>query len=703
MLLLCAMRQGPFISACLALVLATGHSAPARSDELHGFILPDEGPRAVHVPEGPDKTLFLQALTVNKQARYSDAEQLFTALLKSHPSSPLAMPARAYLADLMAKKGTDQDRRAAIEAYRALMKDDPTSSNTARARWRMGDLYALGHMLVEAKATYEQVLVHAPKEAARALVGLGLVLLDSAQWKEAEHAFEQVGAHTDDSRLVMPATFGLAEALYRQQQWESAQSVYESGMRQWPTGIDVQPQMLIFLADIKTHLKKEPEARGLLEKFYNLYPTRPEAPSVLLHIGDSWRQVSRIDRAKTLYASVIRQYAGSPHEAIARMRLVELEKDARMPTAAAGPQLGIEALFEGRRSIESDPQEQEKWLEQIAQTYGGIALGSEALFHLGELLESLDRRLDAVGIYRQLSDRKGRVEGDPWPLKGGLRIVQLLQPWMESALELHDDVTAVNLFYRHGTFGADLYAGQTLLLQIADAHYRMGFFPQAVKLYQGLAKPSVPTSIREWAMYGLGRTYYDQRDFPAARRVFERSLLQFPSAQSRTAVLEHLAETFQQLEDWGGVIRTCHLWLRHETAHSLPERRHMRLLMARAQVASGQSVHALETLVRAIPVKSRTHDGWLQYADQLFGAQQYDRAAEEYTHVIESHGSSTDGEWARLQLAKVRRAQKRYDEARVLLHEVQSMATDDLVGRISAALLADLPQTKKKQESHDGR
>jgi predicted negative regulator of RcsB-dependent stress response len=58
--------------------------------------------------------------------------------------------------------------------------------------------------------------------------------------------------------------------------------------------------------------------------------------------------------------------------------------------------------------------------------------------------------------------------------------------------------------------------------------------------------------------------------------------------------------------------------------------------------------------------------------------------------------SSSDGEWARLQLAKVRRTQKRYDEARTLLHEVQSMATDDLVARISAALLADLPETKKK-------
>jgi tetratricopeptide (TPR) repeat protein len=224
----------------------------------------------------------------------------------------------------------------------------------------------------------------------------------------------------------------------------------------------------------------------------------------------------------------------------------------------------------------------------------------------------------------------------------------------------------------------------------------MGFFPQAIKLYHTMVKPSMSTSIRERAMYGLGRTYYDQRDFKAAKRVFERLLLQFPAAQTKPAILQYLAETLREQTDWSGVIRICKLWLRHETAHSLQERQRMRLLMAKAQAESGQSFQALETLSRAVSVKGHRREGWLHYADQLFLAHQYDRAAEQYSQVIQDAHSATDREWARLQLAKVRRAQKRYPEARTLLKDVQSTTTDDLVSRISAAMLADIPEDKKK-------
>jgi hypothetical protein len=118
-------------------------------------------------------------------------------------------------------------------------------------------------------------------------------------------------------------------------------------------------------------------------------------------------------------------------------------------------------------------------------------------------------------------------------------------------------------------------------------------------------------------------------------------------------------------------------------------------LLAHAQLAIGHATEALETLARTIPAASgKISDTSLRYADQLHLAGRYEQAAMRYLHVIQGMPSPADAEWARLQLAKVRRAQKRYGDARALLQEVQSMTTDDLVGRISAALLADLPQTR---------
>lgn len=693
------MRKRSSIVALLIVVLSLLVSKPANADQLHSFVLPDDGPRYQAPIKGPDGSLFTDGITAFGQERYQDAEQAFDSLIKNFPTSPLVQASRAFLADLIAKGGTDHQRRQAIEAYRALIRDDPSSSNASRARWRIGDLYAQDRWLVEAKASYEQALAESSKEAPRALLGLGLVLLEGAQWKDAVHAFQQVKTRTEDERLIVPAMFGLAEALARAKQWDKAHSAYESGGRQWPAAFKLHPESMLLFADVKVHLQKHAEARALLAQFYNLHPHHTEAPSALIQIGDSWRQGGRFDRAKTLYAAVIQNHSGTYQESIARMRLAEVAREGLVQEPKAGPQLGIEAMLEGRQAGEADSRAQEELLEHIAQSYASVSLGSEALFHLGEHLEALDRRLEAVEAYRRASERKGLIADDLWPDSAGRRLVTILGSWMIAALQAHDDLTAVNLYYRHGASGEELYAGNAILLQVAEAHHRLGFSPQAIKLYRSLVKDTVPDAVREKAFVGLGLAYLEQQDWPAARRVFERTLLQYPAGQSRSLVLGYLAETLHRQGEWNAVIRVCRLWLGHAHADAMasPEGRQMRHLLANAQLAIGHASEALVTLAGTMTTPgAKTPDTWLRYADQLVVSGRYEQAAMHYLHVIQSPSSPTDAQWARFQLAKVRRAQKRYGEVRTLLQEVQSMATDDLVGRISAALLADLPQTAKR-------
>lgn len=676
-------------------MLSAQISDPAHADRLHSFTLPDDGPRYEAPVKGSDGALFTEGITAFAQERYQDAEQAFNTLVNNYPTSPLRGASRAYAADLIAKGDTDRHRRQAIEGYRALIREESPSANASRARWRIGDLYAQGRWLIEAKASYEQSLAESPTEAPRALFGLGLVFLEGGQWKDAEHTFQQVKKRTEDERLVVPATFGLAEALGRAKQWEQAQSAYESGIRRWPAAFKRRPESILLFADVKLHLRKHAEARALLEQFYNLYPTHAEAPTALIRVGDSWRQTARIDRAKTLYAAVIQKHSGTYQESVARMRLAELARESFVQDRKPGPELGIEALLTGRPATDDESREQEEMFEQIAQAYADVELGSEALFHLGEHLEARDRRLESVDVYRRLSDRKGRIEDDPWPEAAGRRLGAILGPWMVAALQSHDDLTAVNLFYRHGAFGEELYVGNEILLSLADAHHRLGFSPQAIKLYRSLVRDTVPDAIREKAFVGLGLAYLEQQDLPAAKRVFERTLLQYPAGQSRAIALNHLAETLHRQGDWNGVIRVCRLWLRHAEAQSAHGRRMLHLL-ANAQVKIGHAREALDTLARTIEASSaKAHGPSLPYADQLLDVGQYEQAATRYLQVIHTPSSPADGEWARLQLAKIRRAQKRYGDARTLLQEVQSMTTDELVHRISGALLADLPQTTR--------
>jgi TolA-binding protein len=634
------MQKRPSISALLTLILFAHLSEPAKADQLHRITLPDDGPRYEGSLKGADGDLFTRGMTALGQERYPDAEQAFNTLLTNFPSSPLTDASLAFLAEIFAKGGTDQQRRLAIDAYRTLIREGPSSVNASRARWRIGDLYAQGRWLIEAKASYEQALAESPGDAARALFGLGLVFLEEAQWKDAEHAFQQVRTRTEDDRLLSLATVGLAEALVRAKQWDKAQSAYESGIQRWPTVFKAHPESMLLFADVEMNFRKHAEARAIWEQFYNLYPAHTEAPSTLIRIGDSWRQAGRTDRGKTLYAAVIQKHAGTYQESVARMRLVEVARERLLREPKPGPQLGIDTVLDGRPALDAEVREQEEMLEQIAEAYASVELGSEALFHLGEHLESLDRRLEAVQVYRRLSDRKGLVADDPWPEAAGRRLVDILGPWIQAALRAHDDLTAVNLFYRHGAFADSLYAGHDLLLQLADAHHRLGFSPQAIKLYQTLVRDTAPESVREKEFFVLVRAYRDQHDLPAARRVFERTLLQYPTGRSKPIELQHLAETLQRQGDWNGVIRMCRLWLRHADAPSPRERQHMLYLLASAQAETGQVRQALDTLARVIPSGSSKANGTcLRYADHLLLAGQFEQAAARYTQVIRTSPS----------------------------------------------------------------
>src|SRR5215207_674816 len=138
------MRKRSSIPALFILVLSLPFYAPANADQLHNFTLPDDGPRYESPGKGPDGSLFTDGIAALGQERYQDAEQLFDSLVKNFPTSPLVEASRAFLADLIAKGGTDHQRRQAIEAYRDLIRADRSSANAPRARWRIGDLYAQG-------------------------------------------------------------------------------------------------------------------------------------------------------------------------------------------------------------------------------------------------------------------------------------------------------------------------------------------------------------------------------------------------------------------------------------------------------------------------------------------------------------------------------------------------------------------------------
>jgi tetratricopeptide (TPR) repeat protein len=674
-------------------------SRPASSSGLSDFgsprfDLPDDGPRYDKPVKGPWASIFLKGVRAYQQHDFTNAEAGFRELLKQFPASPVTGASRAFLADILAAGRTDAHRHQAIEAYRALIRDNPASPNAARARWRIGDLYAEAGWFVEGKGAYEQALSNAAADRPRTLLGLGMIVMAAGQWKEAERIFQQVRTSTTDDRVLEPATFALADVLHAQERLEEAQGIYDTGAQRWLPFLKRHPRSLLSAAALKMRLKRYGEARRFYTLFYNLYPRHENAAAVLIRIGDTWRSTDRTDRARVAYAAAMRH--GASGEAVARMRLAELGQDlvAQVPDHALRRTVG--AMFEVQPTAIVDETEQQDIFRTIARSYHGTGLGNEALFHLGEHFELAHRHAEAVQAYRDLSDRKGQVPDDPWPEAAGRRLVALLSPWVGAALRARDDVTAMSLFYRHGRFAEDLYAASGLLLRLADAHRRSGFSPQAVKLYQSLLRDATPEPLREQALIGLGESYLNQHDDEAARRLFERYVLQYPAGQAKLQGLKLLAMTLDRQGEYGAVIRTCGQWLRHASDRLHSDRPDVLRMLATAQIRTGDFNEALQTFAEMAQADGFRDSGTLiRYAELLMRTERYEEAATQYLRVIHNSPSSSDDvEWARLQLVKARRLQGRDTEARALLQQGREAENDGLLGRVSSSLLGEMPEAE---------
>ncbi|MGH7233783.1 MAG: tetratricopeptide repeat protein, partial [Nitrospiraceae bacterium] len=240
-----ASAPGP--SADSATMIAFGDEGVPTPSAIFLLPLPDDGPRYDLEASGPGATLFQQGVTAYAKGEHAAADMFFREFTRRFPQSLLVPSAFAFLAELILVDPADtQQRLAAIESYRTLLRQFPTSANASRARWRIGDLYAEHGWWFEAQTAYKRAFGDSsvPDDRARARLGAGVAFLAERKWSEATNAFEEIRARSRDERLIPYASIGLAEARYGAKRVGDARSLYESSFTRWPDFFKQRPEVL---------------------------------------------------------------------------------------------------------------------------------------------------------------------------------------------------------------------------------------------------------------------------------------------------------------------------------------------------------------------------------------------------------------------------------------------------------------------------
>jgi tetratricopeptide (TPR) repeat protein len=661
--------------------------------------LPDEGPRAEgnSREQGILDLAWQEGLAAYKKGAWSEATRFFEKIAREYPDSHLMPATLAFLAELALHEGPDgRDRAGAIQLYKKLLRDYPNSPNASRAEWRLGDLYLEQNWLQEAQSYYEKAMAHPlnlPFDGNRALLGLGYTFMAMRKWSDAEHAFMNLRKRADQDGLSHYATLGLAHALYKQHRLAEAQAFYELSYKRSPALFRLDPLAIHRFALTQVTLRHDASARELMLLLYNLYPRHESAPTALLFVAQSMATMSKLSQAEFFYSLVPSMYPASVQSTTAAMRLAALRAENRVQTDENRVGLAVGGMMRNVPTPAQGAATYEEMLKGIAAQESDSPIGGEALVHLGKHYEKTNDMRQALQAYKDAALRAG-PPGDPWTAKASERLSALLSPWIEAALKSHDDLRAISLFHRYGAGTGQMYAQSPLLIELAEAHRRLGFAIEAGRLYQQLAKTKDPV-VLEQVLVGLGKSYLDQEDPPAARKVLERYRFQFPDGRYESEVLHLLVIAMRRQGDLQGVLHLCRQWLLHHPKHG--DRPYMSLQVAEVLGQLEQLEESIVAYEDALKADGKPSiESLLAYADTLSRMKKHERAIAAYHAALDRKPAVHQTEWIHLQTARHWHELKQYDRATVALAEVGE--TDDpLINRFTASFKDSLRAARGAQ------
>lgn len=658
--------------------------------------LPDDGPRFEGQSQGMDALALQEGINAYGKGEWAQARRLFEKVMSQQPESSLTPTAMTFLAETALKERTSNGNRLeALERYKTLLRDYPQSMNAKRAEWRMADLYLLQGWHQEAQSMYERALSHNPQstDGERALLGLGYIALGTKKWREAEQTFEDLRKRSGNEHILLHATIGLATALYRQHRIQEALALYDLGYRRWPRAIRMNPTALGRYASIQLDLHHDVIGRGLLLQYYNLHPAHPDTPAALLRLADSLNISQKPAGAELFYTFVASHYPGTTAASLAAIRAASLRAEQMMAAGDIPPALTVSSLMHGVTSPAQSVADALAQLRTFAVQHEGSAAGNEARFHLAAHLERSEAVTQALLVYKEVAESVRRAPDDPWPAKAADRLADILHPWMEAAARSHDDLTLTTLFHRHGPSGERHYLSSPLLLEIAEAHERLGFIAEAGRLYQSIMKGSKSPMLVEQALLGLGKVYVGQHDIAAARKVLERYRLEYPRGRFEVEALHLLVQAMADEEDFAGLLRFSRAWMIHHPQH--PERPWMYQQMAAVLSRLNKQEDAILAMEEAFHAGApKTVTALLAHADLLAQVKHYERAIEVYQTVVDKKPDAAQLQWARLQIVRSWQALNQHDRATVALAEL-GQTDDALITRFSNTYRHSIQQARQ--------
>jgi len=584
------------------------------------------------------RTAYASAAALQNREAWDLAAEEWTALIKSHPTDPLALKGRYYLAVCQLKAA---DWPAAEKTLRDVIASKADADTQALAR-----------------------------------LELGRGLFRAAQAKPAPAAFAAAATTLADFLATSPAHPQAAEAasLAAESLWQAGRrdeaiAAWQAFIRDRGTAPQV-PDVLYALGVGLAEQGKRPEAAAVLERFAKEHPGHRLAEDVALWRADVALALDRPADAETIAGPIAAGGGPRATEALERVvaaghRLAVLELDAKRPEAALAT--ASKALAAAGTSAAID-----------AATLAALELDrADALWAIPA------RKKEAVSLFASIAERYPAT-----PAAGSATSMAALA-LLEAGKPAEALARADAFLAKHAAQAAAAAVDDVRAIR-AEALLALGKRNDAAAAYRELTRASqqsgkVPAwRLREATALAAAGSWQPAHELLAA------VASKLTGDQQAEALLLD-AMTLVELKDPGAAAAVLAAL---EKAHPAWNRRdEVLLLAARALKEKGDSKAALATaerLAKEFPAGGSADQVWYRLGQLRQEAGQHDKAIEAFTRSLTAKPDGSRASWALLATGWCHEAKGRLPEAiaawttLVQKHPTSTAAVSALVARADA-------------------
>ncbi len=662
----CGFIRKACIVVCILLAWAPG--VPA-SDGVRGTGPPMEGASGAALPAVDQLSL---AFGHYRAGQYGEAAALLEPFLAGSPAPPDEEAASFLLGDCYFgafERDPSANPQRALDAYQRAVRQFPKSPLAAKAVFRMAEIhYRQGNYLKAVFLSRKVAQEHPDSSVSPWALHLhGKGLLTAKKDAAALHVLAEVARKYPDHPVRLAVKTSLVA--YHMEQGDDPSALAQIGdlPQKELTG---DRELGSLCGELLIRVKRNREARDVLETMVNVYGDDPRASRWMALLGDAYRGDGRNREAMKVYYEAKTRFPETEGALMAQAGILDL----RLAEDAQGAFDRVDRAY-GRLVAEAP------------EAFEGLALARRAtmLFrtaHYGRAVAQYQRFLadfPESRYFRQMTEEYEKA----------------LQAHLERLYEQHDFSTILEVAQTHrAALRGHVWSPQVGWL-LAESHRRMSFYRAALRSLDRL-RQEAPQMLRDDTFVArLAEVYLGLGEVAAAEETLKDFAERFPKSRHGANVQAMQARlAFVQGND-PQVVRNARLSL-NDGAAEQPDA--TRFLLAAARWRQGKRGVSLTQFRQTLSSADATGEtavppsvagpARFAVADLLYELGRHREALAAYQEAITALPEDRNVPWARYRIGRIQWH---------LHRETEALKTFDAIGEVADATLALLVQDAKEE------